>query len=167
MDTGYDNFLDRELAAHNRRGEDADQLAELVAERAIELGADAGRFLAWIAERGTRLWDIRVKSPVNGKQIAAAAALLAHAPAWLRELILESAEIDAEALMDFDVRYANGTTVAADVALIANAPEWLRAELVDWLSRESLLEDEVKEIVADERRQQEEDAAADRHWEAA
>ena len=167
MDTGYDAFLARELAAHNRRGDEADRLAELVAERALDLGNDAGRFLEWIAEHDTRLSEITIKSSTTGRRINARAALVANAPTWLRELILESAEIDDEALTDFDVRYANGTTVAADVALIANAPEWLRAELVDWLSRQWQLEDEVEARLADDERLREEDAAADRHWEAA
>ena len=50
MDLGYDAYLAAELAAHNRRGDDADHLKELVAERALDLGNDAERFLMWIAE---------------------------------------------------------------------------------------------------------------------
>lgn len=148
MDLGYDAYLAAELAAHNRRGDEADRLAELVAERALDLGNDAGRFLEWIAERDTRLWDIKVTSPISGKKVTAAAALIAHAPAWLRELVLEGGEIHAEALMDASVQYATGRTSPADVALIANAPEWLRAELVDWLSRTSMLEADCREEVA-------------------
>ena len=145
---GYDAFLARELEDHERRGDDADHLAELVAERAIDLGNDAERFLEWIAEHDTRLWDIKVTSCITGKQVTAAAALIAHAPAWLRELVLEGSEIHAEALMDASVQYANGKSSPADVALIANAPEWLRAELVDWLSRTSMLEADCREEVA-------------------
>jgi len=164
---GYDAFLARELEEHNRRGDDADHLKELVAQRAIELGADAERFLAWIGERGITLLDIKVTSAATGKKISAQSALIAHAPAWLCELVLCGDGIDANALMDTPVQYANGRTVPADVALIASAPEWLRAELVDWLSRTSQLEDEVKASIADDERLREEDAASDRYWEAA
>lgn len=167
MDLGYDAFLDRELAAHNRCGDNADHLAELVAERAIELGADAGRFLEWIAEHDAPLSEITIKSSTTGRRINARAALVANAPTWLRELILDAELVDDELLMDMQVEMSNGRAMPADQLLISVAPEWLRAELVDWLSKQSQLEDEVEAGLEDAKRQQEEDVAADRHWEAA
>lgn len=164
---GYDAFLARELEDYERRGDDADHLNELVAERAIELCNDAERFLAWIGERGLLLSEILVTSSNTGRSINARTALVANAPVWLRELILDAELIDDDLLEELKVEMSNGKTLPADQLLIATAPEWLREELVDWLSKQSQLEDEVEAGIADDKRLCEEDAAAERYWEAA
>lgn len=160
MDTGYDAYLDRCLEEHEARGYEDDRIAELVAARAIEIGNDAEEFLAWIAERDTRLWDINVTSPFTGKKVAAAAALIAHAPAWLRELVLDAGDIDAESLMDARVQYASGRTCPADVALMVDAPVWLRGALTDWLAAQPALEAEVRASIEYQRESEAEDRAA-------
>lgn len=142
MDLGYDAFLAREAAAHERRLADADRLGDLITDRALELGADAVRFIAWCADRGQPLADIDVRSNA-GPQIDALTALVAHAPAWIREIAVR-ALIDQADLADVTVAYSTGHRSPLDVALVAHAPAWLRCELVEWLSRDSMLATEIE-----------------------
>ena len=144
MDLGYDAYLARKHAESCEREEREDAMTARCEDRALWLGRDARMLLKWLTDHGTRLSEIDIKSPVTGKTIGASAALIAHGPAWLRELVIEGGEIDDETLADTPVKFANGDVAPADVALIAHAPEWLRAELVDWLSRSSMVAADVK-----------------------
>ena len=144
MNLGYDAYLARQHAKSCEREEREDAITARCEDRALWLGRDAGMLLEWLADHGTTLWDIKIKSAVTGKEVDAAPALLAHAPTWLRELVIAGGAIDGEALADTPVKFANGDVAPADVALIAHAPEWLRAELVDWLSKSSMVKADVK-----------------------
>ena len=135
----------RPIAAAAAYAQRCDDFDAAIAERALELGNDAERFLEWIAERDTQLSEIAIKSANTGRRITARAALIANAPTWLREQLLAAETIDDDYLMDVQVEMSNGKSMPADQLLISTAPEWLRAELVDWLSRQSLLESEVRE----------------------
>ena len=148
MDLGYDAYLDRKLEEHARSGYEADQFAEQLAARALEIGNDAADFLAWIAGRAICLSDIKVVSPNTGKRISARTALIANAPTWLRETVLEAGEIDDEALMDLSVALGGVRQMPADQCLIELAPQWLRSELVDWLAKRPELEVDVRHALS-------------------
>lgn len=146
MDLGYDAFLSREAADHDawqqeRDARDAER-RDLITDRAIDLGADAVRFMRWINERGIPLADVEIKSN-DGKCIDALTALISHAPTWIREIAVR-ALIDQDEFEARTVRYSTGHSAPLDVALVSHAPAWLRCELVDWLSRDSMLADEVE-----------------------
>jgi len=159
---GFDAFLDRELADYNRRCDDADHLYECIAEFANDMVEDANRFLAWLAENNWQLSEVMVTSSLTGRRVNARAALLAHGPEWLREQILDAEMVDDEVLADMQIMFANRRWMPADAALISTAPDWLKAELVDWLSKQSQIETEVKEEIEDRARLDEEDRAASR-----
>lgn len=144
MDLGYDAFLERELADHNRRLAEIDRLDARIAEVANGMVEDANRYLAWLADQNWKLSEVMVTSSVTGRRVNARAALITHAPAWIREQILDTEMVDDELLADMQIGFSNGKWMHADEALISTAPEWLKAALVDWLSRQSQLETQVR-----------------------
>jgi hypothetical protein len=159
---GYDSWLARQHADHEERKADSDYRRDLIESRAIELGTDAARFLAWCAEHDTRLVDIEVTSPSSGRTINARTAIIVNAPTWLREEVVNALDGNVD-LDEIDVTIVPGRTLPSDVLLIEMAPAWLREQLVNWLSKSSMLETEVDAGIKSDRLQSEEDIAADRY----
>ena len=142
---GYDGFLAREWDRHCARVIDQDALEAEVERQANKIGGNAERFMAWLEEYNWKLSEVTIKSSVTGKNVNARTALVAHAPAWLRELILDADLVDDEMLREMEVEFANGNHCPADEALIELAPDWLKDELVGWLSRTSQLKNYVNQ----------------------
>lgn len=124
----YDAFLVRAVEEHEMRGyyDDRDDDNET---RALELGNDPVEFLCWLADLDLDLSDVQVTNR-SGNKITGLAALIAHAPVYIRE---EAVQTIAAGIELFDVRVTLGNKTAdLDLALISTAPEWLRAEIVAW-----------------------------------
>ena len=132
-DLGFDAYLARELEDHERRGYENDAAndpAARIEARALEITEAPLEFLCWLGCEDLELLDVTVTNR-SGQEVTALAALVAHAPAWLRE---EAAQALATRSDFWDVKVTLGNNVTdLDVALLSTAPEWLRAEILDWV----------------------------------
>ena len=158
MDLGYDSFLDGELERHAQGGYDDDRIRELAYERAVEVGSDTGTLLEWLADRTIPLAEIRIKSRSTDRDISALSALIAYAPAWLREVACEGV-IENNDLSE-TVVYFGGKPVDVETALVADAPKWLRDSIIDWLATCDEIEDDVRDSIKESARLAQEDRAA-------
>ena len=132
-DLGFDAYLARQLEDYESRryaADAAESQEDRIETRALEITETPLEFLCWLGCEDLELLDVTVTNR-SGQEVTALAALVAHAPAWLRE---EAAQALATRSDFWDVKVTLGNNVTdLDVALLSTAPEWLRAEILDWV----------------------------------